>query len=127
MNTQVTPVLALAIDEEPPAGFMLLPKLARWECDKYTRWVKSQQCCGCGNPADDPHHIIGHGMGGMGTKPHDLFTIPLCRDCHNALHRDAKSWEAEHGSQVDLLFHFLNRALGIGAITVGRLKGAKNA
>ena len=40
----------------------------------------------CGNQADDPHHIIGHGLGGMGTKADDLFVIPLCRKCHNELH-----------------------------------------
>ncbi|WJV61381.1 DUF968 domain-containing protein [Pectobacteriaceae bacterium C52] len=123
---RVKPILKLAIDDEPAAGFMLLPKLSRWECEKYTRWVKTQKCCACGAPSDDPHHIIGHGMGGMGTKSHDLFTIPLCRFCHDALHRDINAWEGEYGSQVELLFRFLDWALGIGAIVIYR-KGDKNA
>lgn len=122
---KVKPILELAIDDEPAAGFMLRPKLKRWECEKYTRWVKAQKCCVCGNPADDPHHIIGHGQGGMGTKAHDFFVIPLCRHHHDALHRDMNAWEAENGSQVDLWFRFIDWALGIGAIVIYR--GNKNA
>ncbi len=117
---ECAPVLALGIDDDPPAAYMRNPKLQRWECETYTRWVKTQKCCGCEQPADDPHHIIGHGFGGTGTKVHDLFVIPLCRRCHDKLHRDAGAFEREHGSQVDLLFRFLNRALGIGAIVTGR-------
>ncbi|AIJ10549.1 DUF968 domain-containing protein [Edwardsiella anguillarum] len=112
------PVIKLAADEAPAAGFMLRPKFQRWESGKYTRWVKTQPCCGCGNPADDPHHIInsGLGLGGIGTKTHDLFVIPLCRRCHDELHRDMSGWEQRNGSQLVLLVQFLNRVLGIGAI-----------
>ncbi|MBX9495061.1 DUF968 domain-containing protein [Yersinia enterocolitica] len=113
---QIKKVLALKIDDEPPASFMRIPKRQRWESKKWIRWVKSQQCCGCGSSADDPHHIIGHGQGGMGTKAHDLFTIPLCRLCHDALHADMHTWEAEHGSQVVLWFHFMDRSISIGAM-----------
>ena len=115
---QVKKVLALKIYAEPPASFMRIPKRQRWESRKWLTWVKSQQCCGCGSgrSADDPHHIIGHGQGGMGTKAHDLFTIPLCRLCHDALHADMHVWEAEHGSQVVLLFKFLDLSIGVGAL-----------
>lgn len=113
---QVKKVLALKIDDEPPASFMRIPKRYRWESAKWLKWVKSQQCCGCGSSADDPHHIIGHGQGGMGTKAHDIFTIPLCRACHDALHADMRVWEAEHGSQIELWFHFMDRSISIGAM-----------
>ncbi|MDA5547660.1 DUF968 domain-containing protein [Yersinia massiliensis] len=113
---QVKKVLALKIDDEPPASFMRIPKRQRWESKKWLKWVKSQQCCGCGSSADDPHHIIGHGQGGMGTKAHDLFTIPLCRACHDALHADMRVWEAEHGSQIELWFHFMDRSISNGAM-----------
>ncbi|EOD4082351.1 DUF968 domain-containing protein [Yersinia enterocolitica] len=113
---QVKKVLALKIDDEPPASFIRIPKRQRWENKKWLKWVKSQQCCGCGSSADDPHHIIGHGQGGMGTKAHDLFTIPLCRACHDALHADMRVWEAEHGSQIELWFHFMDRSISIGAM-----------
>ncbi|MCK2180741.1 DUF968 domain-containing protein [Hafnia paralvei] len=110
------PIIKLAGDEAPPASFMLKPKLARWECEKYMRWVKTQKCCGCNKPADDPHHVINHGLGGMGTKAHDLFVLPLCRRCHDKLHKDVAAWEQKHGDQRFLLIEFLNYALGVGAI-----------
>ncbi|EPB9886005.1 DUF968 domain-containing protein [Yersinia enterocolitica] len=113
---QVKKVLALKIDDEPPASFMRIPKRQRWENKKWLKWVKSQQCCGCGSSADDPHHIIGHGQGGMATKAHDLFTIPLCRLCHDALHADMHTWEAEHENQIILLFNFLDRSIGLAAL-----------
>ncbi|ECK3080139.1 DUF968 domain-containing protein [Salmonella enterica] len=64
----VKPVLRLSIDGDPPAGHMRNPKMLRLRLPEYTQWVKCRSCCGCGMPADDPHHIIGHGFCGTGTK-----------------------------------------------------------
>lgn len=113
-------VLALKIDPETPESFMLRPKRRRWVNEQYTRWVKSQPCEGCGNQADDPHHIIGYGQGGMGTKAHDLFVIPLCRRCHDELHRDMRTFEQEHDTQPEMLLRVLDRALAIGVIATGK-------
>ncbi|MFZ1871747.1 MAG: DUF968 domain-containing protein [Chania sp.] len=124
---QIKPVLGMDIDPEPIAGLALIPKMKRWECEKYTQWVKSQKCCcGCGMPADDPHHIIDQGFGGTGTKPHDIFTIPLTRRCHDELHKDVAAWEAKHGSQLYHLARTLDRAFGIGAIVTANKRGAKS-
>ena len=65
------------VDPEVPGAFVLRPKKTRAEDSKYTRWVKTRPCCGCGARSDDPHHIIGHGQGGMGTKAHD-FSLSRC-------------------------------------------------
>ncbi|MGW1370677.1 DUF968 domain-containing protein [Providencia hangzhouensis] len=108
------PVLRLSVDPEPPASFMKKPKLQRWINDNYLKWVKSQPCCVCNSIAHDAHHLIGHGQGGMGTKAHDLFTIPLCRIHHDELHKDKTEWERVHGSQLVLLFQFLDRSIGLG-------------
>lgn len=65
----------------------------------YINWVKSLPSVVSGRPADDAHHIIGHG-GGMGTKESDYFTFPLTRDEHTELHNMGwKSWENIYGSQ----------------------------
>ncbi|MFD1801290.1 DUF968 domain-containing protein [Mixta tenebrionis] len=109
-------VIALSADPESPGSFMLRPKRRRWENGKYTRWVKSQPCECCRRPADDPHHVIGHGMGGTATKAHDLFVFPLCRECHDKLHADVAAFEQKYGTQLELLFRFLDRALAIGVI-----------
>lgn len=111
------PVLNLTVEPEPPASLMLKPKLQRWINDNYLQWVKSQPCCVCNSIADDAHHLIGYGQGGIGTKAHDLFTIPLCRIHHDELHRDKTEWEREHGSQLVLLFKFLDRSIGLGVFS----------
>lgn len=121
---KVKPVLTVEVDPEPAAGFMLRPKLTRWTCENYTRWIKTQPCCcGCGMPADDPHHIIDHGLGGTGTKPHDIFTLPLTRACHTRLHDDVAAWEAKHGSQLFHLVRTLDRVFGIGVISTAKKRG----
>ncbi|HBN0603164.1 TPA: DUF968 domain-containing protein [Escherichia coli] len=90
-------VVSIAVDPESPAQYLQRQKPQREEMPVYTRWVKTQKCMTCGNQADDPHHIIGHGLGGMGTKADDLFVIPLCRKCHRGHHRLRRfsAWGAE--------------------------------
>jgi len=109
-------ILTLKTDPESPESFMLRPKRRRWVNEKYTRWVKAQPCLCCNQPADDPHHLIGHGMGGMGTKAHDLFVIPLCRAHHDELHANAVAFEKKYGTQSELVLKTLDRALAIGVL-----------
>ncbi len=109
-------VVSIAVDPESPAQYLQRQKPQREEMPVYTRWVKTQKCMTCGNQADDPHHIIGHGLGGMGTKADDLFVIPLCRKCHNKLHAGVKDFEEKHGSQLLLLIRFLMHARNSGVL-----------
>ncbi len=109
-------VVSIAVDPESPAQYLRRQKPQREEMPVYTRWVKTQKCMTCGNQADDPHHIIGHGLGGMGTKADDLFVIPLCRKCHNELHAGVKDFEEKHGSQLLLLIRFLMHARNSGVL-----------
>ncbi|HBB4109327.1 TPA: DUF968 domain-containing protein [Escherichia coli] len=109
-------VVSIAVDPESPAQYLQRQKPQREEMLVYTRWVKTQKCVTCGNQADDPHHIIGHGLGGMGTKADDLFVIPLCRKCHNELHAGVKDFEEKHGSQLLLLIRFLMHARNSGVL-----------
>ncbi|EQB7293177.1 DUF968 domain-containing protein [Escherichia albertii] len=109
-------VVSIAVDPESSAQYLQRQKPQREEMPVYTRWVKTQKCMTCGNQADDPHHIIGHGLGGMGTKADDLFVIPLCRKCHNELHAGVKDFEEKHGSQLLLLIRFLMHARNSGVL-----------
>ncbi|HAV7469449.1 DUF968 domain-containing protein [Escherichia coli] len=109
-------VVSIAVDPESPAQYLQRQKPQREEMPVYTRWVKTQKCMTCGNQADDPHHIIGHGLGGMGTKADDLFVIPLCRKCHSELHAGVKDFEEKHGSQLLLLIRFLMHARNSGVL-----------
>ncbi|NIG74057.1 DUF968 domain-containing protein [Klebsiella sp. Ap-873] len=110
------PVVVLVADPESPQTFFSRPKRIRWEKPDYLKWVKSQPCEGCGSSADDSHHLIGHGQGGMGTKSHDSFAIPLCRKCHDELHRDLREFERKHGSQLVMLKNTLDRAFALGVL-----------
>ena len=49
-------------------------------------WVKSLPCIVCGAEADDAHHIFGSFES---LKTSDLFTVPLCRKCHDAVEVNA--------------------------------------
>ncbi|HHR5091364.1 DUF968 domain-containing protein [Escherichia coli] len=109
-------LVSIAVDPESPAQYLQRQKPQREEMPVYTRWVKTQKCMTCGNQADDPHHIIGYGLGGMGTKADDLFVIPLCRKCHNELHAGVKDFEEKHGSQLLLLIRFLMHARNSGVL-----------
>lgn len=61
----------------------------------YLGQVKELPCCNCFAPADDAHHIIGEGQGGMGTKACDLLTMPLCRGCHTQIHNQSGMWDMQ--------------------------------
>lgn len=120
LEEQAKQVLEMAIDPDTPETFLLRPKRRRWTNEKYTRWAKAQPCLCCGNPADDPHHLVGYGQGGTGTKAHDLFVIPLCRAHHDELHADMRSFEAKYGTQPEMLLRTLDRALSLGVIATGK-------
>lgn len=88
----------------------------RIEDRAYMDWVKSLRCCSCHAPADDPHHPAGLGFKGMGTKVPDYWVIPLCRNCHDALHHDVAGWEAVNGTQDHHALLTLTQALYEGRL-----------
>jgi hypothetical protein len=84
---------------------------------KYLSWVRQQPSVISGQYACDPHHIIGHGQGGMGLKASDLFAFPLTRFEHIELHQHGwKTWEEKHGSQWRFVAETLHRAVEEEAI-----------
>lgn len=42
--------------------------------------------------------------------------LPLCRKHHNELHTDTVAFEDKYGSQLELIFRFIDRALAIGVL-----------
>lgn len=88
----------------------------RMEDRAYLNWVKTLPCCGCGDHSDDPHHIHSRGFKGMGTKVPDYMTMPLCRICHDELHRGVTDWEARNGEQIKHVTMTLMRAIHEGVL-----------
>lgn len=73
----------------------------RWENKAYLNYVRQLPCANC-NIEDEtivPHHLKGRFSplsGGAGVKASDIFTMPLCYDCHRRLHegdRDVLDWQ----------------------------------
>ena len=85
---------------------MMIGKQTPWRNKAYIAWVKMQPSIVSRIPADDPHHIMGHGFGGIGTKAPDWAVIPLTRPEHNELHHDKGAWEERHGCQLFFLMRF---------------------
>lgn len=112
----IKPIVGVLVDPESPQTFMKRPKRTRWINEKYLAWVKAQPCECCGRPSDDPHHLIGWGQGGMATKAHDIFAIPLCRQHHTELHNDPVKFERKHGSQPAMIIRVLDRAYALGVL-----------
>lgn len=111
-------VVKISVDPDTPNAQLKRPKSTRLVIPKYISWIKTQPCVACGMPADDAHHLIGHGQGGMGTKAHDFHVIPLCRADHRELHADPKAWEEKHGSQLDLVIRIQQKAAAIGVLVL---------
>lgn len=110
------PLVGVMVDPAPPQSFMRRPKRLRWESRNYLNWVKTQPCECCQQQSDDPHHLIGWGRGGMATKAHDIFTIPLCRKHHTELHNDRLAFERKYGSQLEMIIRVLDRAYALGVL-----------
>tara|TARA_R110002110_G_scaffold393274_1_gene606948 strand:+ start:369 stop:647 length:279 start_codon:yes stop_codon:yes gene_type:complete len=62
---------------------------------KYLAFVRTLPCSICGTDQDVvAHHLIGvGGMGGMGTKAPDNFTLPLCAEDHSKIHQEPELWQ----------------------------------
>ena len=97
-----------------------MQKVKRFKCKKYTEWVKSLPSCVSLCPSDDPHHVSGVIPGGMGTKPHDLFCIPLTRVEHTSFHNIGKTlWEENYETnQAEEALKTINKALKDGLIDI---------
>ena len=53
----------------------------------YLDVVRTRPCAACGRGPAIAHHFIGEfSVGGVGTKAHDLFALPLCDRCHLEFH-----------------------------------------
>jgi len=59
---------------------MQFPKHQPHRSEAYLASIRKKNCMCCGAPPPvDPHHMA---TGGMSSKCSDLFTVPLCRACH---------------------------------------------
>lgn len=79
--------------------------------EKHRAYIRQLPCCVClDNISTECAHVrfadprIGKPETGIGTKPSDRFTLPLCGRCHRSQHRvrERGFWEV-HGIDAILL------------------------
>lgn len=61
------------------------PKSSRYRDDAYLAYVRLHRCMNpqCRRPApSQAHHVDAVDGTGIGTKPSDLWAVPLCWECH---------------------------------------------
>jgi hypothetical protein len=63
------------------------PKEGRVRSKAHLRFVAAQPCLICKRSPSDPHHLKFAQPRALGRKVSDEFTVPLCREHHQALHR----------------------------------------
>jgi len=118
--------------------FILPPGLTFWQglqkgyvplfdSPAYLGWVHSLPCCVTGSRRGvTVHHIVGHGLRGVGEKTSDLLAIPLVAELHlpdypgglHAITVGHKAWEARHGSQLEFSARTLLQAVYEGVLTL---------
>lgn len=97
---------------------MNLQKIKPFRNKKYLKWVRSLPCVITGKIENNhAHHIIACGMGGgMGTKPSDLFVIPMDAEEHQRLHG---------GENIDMIdqkaeaLRIIEKAVNDGVLIMG--------
>lgn len=77
---------------------------------EYLEFVRMHPCCVCMAAApNDPHHVSFVEGTGMGMKPNDLYTVPLCRKCHDQAHNSV-FWRGKFSLEIcKLLAEWIER------------------
>lgn len=77
------------------------------KAEKHLRFIRNLPCLVCGAYGSEACHIRYGTGGGMGLKPHDKFTVPLCHDHHMLQHSvgEVSFWDwagdgVEHAVEV---------------------------
>jgi hypothetical protein len=87
---------AHALAERPLADepVLPLPKEIRRRSKAHLAFVRAQPCMVCQRQPCDAHHLRFAQGRAMGRKVSDEFTVPLCRDHHDELHRSGneRAW-----------------------------------
>ena len=78
----------------------------------YLAFIRLKPCLFCGREAV-PHHVRSKIFtppkmrGGIGLKPYDVLTVPLCPGCHESVHNVRKTIENPHFLIMELMEEFI--------------------
>jgi hypothetical protein len=99
---------------------MMRFKHKRIEDKAHLQFIRELRCCICQLPGVDPAHIrfsdarVAKANPGVGQKPDDAWTTPLCRKHHDEQHNygDELGWWQKQGIDPILLSMALYRVSG---------------
>lgn len=86
------------------------PKPKTERSDRYMAFVRTHSCCSCFRSATraiEAHHA---GKGSMGKKASDFTCVPLCTECHRAVHDTGRVPNLD-AKQTKTLFKQVQREL----------------
>lgn len=114
--------------------FLIPPGLTFWQAlqrglvpmvqnPAYLAWVSTLPCSITGDGPVEVHHLIGHGVKGVGEKASDFLAMPLSPVLHRtgskAIHVIGhKAWEELHGNQMEYVGRTLFEAVMRGVLSV---------
>lgn len=76
----------ISLREQHECKILAMPKIKNYRNPAYLKFIRSKRCIVC-NQADKIHaHHEGFKQSGTGTKPPDVWTLPLCWKCHRLRH-----------------------------------------
>jgi hypothetical protein len=88
--------------ERPRSGIARGPQR---EWPRHRAWLRRHQCCLLGmwcEGSTEVAHVRSAANAGIGLKPHDAFSVPLCRSHHQLQHQiGQESFQKHH--KIDLL------------------------
>src|SRR5438874_3071593 len=88
---------------EPPEVLMIqpIPKAIRKRDKAHLAFVSAQPCLVCRRSPCDAHHLKFAQPRALGRKVSDEFTVPLCREHHQQLHRHGNEMAWWANLQID--------------------------
>ena len=94
-----------------------------WRSEAYLAFVRTLPSVISGDKPCVPHHLVGHGLKGNGTKVHDMLTFPLLEREHTraagALHViGSHSWELKYEDQRIFVMQTIVEAIHRGVLKV---------
>jgi len=89
------------------------PRPIRKRDKDYLAWIREQRCLVhrsiCGSPTIEAQHVREEGQGGIGTKPDDSRTVPLCTYAHHLYHEYGRKWfETEYRVNLEAAIQSYN-------------------
>ena len=103
------------------------PKLDSHRRGQHLSFIRQLPCVACGRAApSEPAHVRTGTDGGVGIKPGDRYTVPLCTVCHAKQHRigELSFWSALRIDPLNVAFRLwiVSADLKAGERTVFRAR-----